>query len=137
MLAFNNSLIAETIVSSFPEVQAIYLFGSQATNSSRHDSDIDIAFLTSEGIIIPPVQLFNVKTELEVKFGKEVDLIHLNSASTVLQFQVTTTGIQLFAKNPAFLLRFEAMVLSQYQRFNEERKAIIEEIISSGKVYSN
>jgi uncharacterized protein len=137
MLPIDNNLIVETILSNFPEVQGIYLFGSHATNSSTHNSDIDIAFLTLEGNVILPLQIFHVKTELEVKFGKDIDLIHLNSASTVFQFQIVTTAIQLFAKNPSFLLRYEALVLSRYQRFNEERKAIIEEIISSGKVYSN
>ncbi len=137
MLPIDNDLIVETIVSSFPEVQGIYLFGSHATNSSTHNSDMDVAFLALEGNVILPLQLFHVKTELEVKFRKDIDLIHLNSASTVFQFQIVTTAKQLFAKNPTFLLRYEAMVLSRYQRFNEERKEIIEEIISSGKVYSS
>lgn len=136
MVSADEDFIRETVLSNFAEVEGIYLCGSHANNSSSESSDIDVVFLTQARTTISSLKNFKLKTELEVKLGKVFDLIHLNSSSTVFQFQIVITGVQLFAKNFPSLLAYEAMIRSQYQRFNEERRGIIEEIISFGKVYT-
>jgi uncharacterized protein len=135
MLLTDTKKIQQLIQTIFVDVEAIYLFGSLANDSAHETSDVDLAFLAHGKCIISVMEIFKVKQELEIALGKDVDLICLNTASTVFQFQVVTTGVALFIKNEAKVSAYEAMVLSQYQYLNEERKYIIEEIISSGKVY--
>lgn len=119
-----------------PSVQAIYLFGSQATGMSSASSDVDIAFVTPFEYKADPVLLYQMQMQLEMNLGKDVDFIHLNQASTVLQFQITNTGMHLYVKDASLVLQYETLILSMYQRLQEERKDILDEIISSGKVYA-
>ena len=117
-------------------MSAVYLFGSQANGLTTDSSDIDLAFFTAMTEEIPSLKLYKVQKELEIFFRKDVDLVYLNKASIVFQFQVVTTGVPLYVKNASQLLRQEALILSMYQRLNEERKGILDEIASTGKIYS-
>jgi uncharacterized protein len=136
MLKTEIDKIIKIVTEQIPSVQAIYIFGSQATGMNSTSSDVDIAFFTPFEYKMDTVFIYKVKMQLEEAIGKDVDFIHLNQASTVLQFVVTTTGSQLYVKNASLVLRYETLVLSMYQRLQEERKDILNEIISSGKVYS-
>jgi len=128
--------VTQLVTEHIPSVLAIYLFGSQATGLHSTNSDVDIAFLTPFDCRLNPVEVYQLKVKVEIALGKDVDLIHLNQASTVFQFQITTTATHLYVKNASMVLQYEALVLSMYQRLQEERKDILNEIISSGKVYS-
>ncbi len=129
--------IVRIIKGHFPEIEAIYLFGSQADGFAAKDSDVDVAFFTLYGNTVTDVQVYEAQKDLEVSLNKDVDLIHLNKASTVFQFQVVISGIPLYVNKPSSLLLHEAMVMSMYQRLNEERKYILQDIGSSGKIYSS
>ena len=128
--------VIQLIVEQIPSVLVIYLFGSQANVMGSPESDVDLAFLTPFESKVNPIELYQLKENLEILLGKDVDFIHLNQASIVFQFQITTTAKQLYVKDASLVLRYEALVLSMYQRLQEERQGILNEIISSGKVYS-
>ena len=136
MLQIETENIVRIIKLHFPNVEAIYLFGSQATGHKTKNSDIDVAFFSKHRDNITPLKVYGAQKELEVSLHKDVDLVHLNQASTVFQFQVVNAGVIIYVKNPSFLLQQEALVLSMYQRLNEERKHIMNEVASSGKIYS-
>jgi uncharacterized protein len=128
--------IIQIVIERIPSVQAIYLFGSQATGMNSVSSDVDIAFLTSFDCEINSLEVYEVQMQLEIELGKDVDFVHLNQASTVFQFEITTTATHLYVKDASLVLQYEALVLSMYQRLQEERKDILNEIISSGKIYA-
>jgi uncharacterized protein len=136
MLKTEIDKIIQIVTEQIPSVQAIYLFGSQTTGMDSSNSDVDIAFLTPFEYKADPVLLYQVKMQLEISLRKDVDFIHLNQASTVFQFEITTTATHLYVKNTSLVLQYETLVLSMYQRLQEERKDILDQIISSGKVYS-
>ncbi len=136
MLKNETENIVRILKVHFPYVEAIYLFGSQAIGADTQNSDVDVAFFTLHDDVIAPLRVYDAQKELEVFLHKDVDLVHLQSASTVFQFQVITTGIHLYVRNPSFLLQQETLVFSMYQRLNEERKEILNDIVSSGKIYS-
>jgi predicted nucleotidyltransferase len=131
-----KSLIVKTIVSVLPEVEVIYLFGSRAQGTANEKSDFDIAILLPAKYNYSELSIFTLQQELSVAVNADVDLILLNEASLVLKFQIVQSGIILFSKNEEVSAKFEMTVLSMYQRFNEERKEILDEIKTSGKVYS-
>lgn len=131
-----NDKITSITRKAIPEVVGIYLFGSRADGSFNRDSDFDLAILLAPNKTISHKELFNLQQDISLAINHDVDLICLNDTTLVMQFLITSNGKLLFEKDKAEVLRFETMVLSMYQRFNEERRGILEEIQSSGKIYS-
>lgn len=107
------------------EAELIYLFGSYASGKVRADSDLDLAFLTSEEI--DDYQRFLTAQKLASNLNIDVDLIDLSKASTVFKAQIIQ-GKLLYTKNKLKKQEFELLTLKKYARLNEERKEIIEKI---------
>ncbi|MVX67393.1 nucleotidyltransferase domain-containing protein [Clostridium chromiireducens] len=111
----------------------IYLFGSAAKNRLREDSDIDIAFLTDNDVDF--YECFMKAQELADIFNREVDLINLNTSSTVFKAQVVGTGKRIYCTDETKRMYFEMRVLKSYAMLNEEREVILKKIKERGTVY--
>lgn len=103
---------------------AVYVFGSFSDGRARPDSDIDLAVLCERSL--PPELVFDVAQELASALGRDVDLVDLRRASTVLRAQVVGTGRQLLDSVPTLTGEFEMYTLSDYARLNEERRGVRE-----------
>jgi hypothetical protein len=57
-----------------------------------------------------------------------VDLFHLRSAKTILQFKIIKTAERIATMDEEACVVFEAWVLSMYQQFQIERRDIIADI---------
>ena len=55
--------------------------------------------------------------------------------STVFQNEIINSGRLISAADPEAIAAFEMMVLSAYQKLNEERKEILEEFFTSKRAY--
>jgi predicted nucleotidyltransferase len=128
--------IKESILLEIPDVIAIYLFGSRAQESAVKESDYDISILLPPGKIMDDFKLSDLRLSLAVEINNDVDLICMNQATLVMQFVIISTGVLLFTKSLESILNYEALTFSMYQRFNEERKDLLEDITRSGKIYS-
>ena len=111
----------------------IYLFGSGAKNKLRDDSDIDIAFLTDKDV--DPYECFMKAQELADIFKREVDLINLNTSSTVFKAQVIGTGKIIYCSDETKRMYFEMRAFKSYAMLNEEREVILKKIKERGTVY--
>jgi len=131
-LAQEHALVEE-IRSEIPDVLAVYLFGSAATGELRPDSDIDLAILCTTPL--PTVRLWSLAQSLAVSAGRDVDLIDLQSASTVVRAQVISTGKRVFCTDESVCGEFEDWVYSDYARLNEERRHILDDISERGRIY--
>lgn len=127
------SEIIAAITASLPDVAAIYCFGSHGSAYERSDSDVDLAIL-GRGLF-DPVATWDLSQDLAVRLRREVDLIDLAGASTVLQAQIVSGGERLFCADPGYCDSYEAYILSAYARLNEERKDILREVLNRGSVY--
>ncbi len=123
----------EGIRSKIPDVVAIYLFGSAAAGELRADSDIDLAVLPST--LLPAAPLWSLAQTLAVSAGRDVDLINLQSASTVMRAQVVSTGKRLFCANESLCSEFEGRVYADYARLNEERRQLLDDVRERGHIY--
>jgi predicted nucleotidyltransferase len=101
----------------------IYLFGSFASSRVRPDSDIDIAFLPT--VSVDPVDCFEASNRLADQLGRQVDLVDLTRASTVLAKEVLRTGAPIHIADTAGHQQFEMRTLADYARLNEERHAVL------------
>lgn len=115
------------------ELLAVYLFGSHASAEQRVDSDIDIAVLTTHPL--DAHERFGLAEDLSRIVGRDVDLVDLRSASTVLRSQAVGRGKPLFVRNGAETEAFLDFVFADYARLNEERAEVLRDITARGRIH--
>lgn len=116
----------------FPELLALYAFGSRVTGGATAESDLDLAILVDGQV--DPLSLFHLAGELSELVGCDVDLVDFRTASTVMQYQIITTGERWWQKDFRADL-YEAMVLNQKTSLDEARAGLIGDIMQRGSVY--
>ncbi|MGC8989536.1 MAG: type VII toxin-antitoxin system MntA family adenylyltransferase antitoxin [Verrucomicrobiia bacterium] len=105
---------------------AVYVFGSRAQGTSGPQSDLDVAFLSSQPCDVWEVYL--ASQELSSLLGLEVELLDLRRASTVMRKEVIRTGRCIARVRPNEAAEFEMYTLSNYARLNEERAPVLRAI---------
>ena len=116
-----------------PGLAAVYLFGSHGSAEARPGSDVDLAVLADRPL--GPVERFDVQERLAACLGRDVDLVDLRSASTVMQARIVSTGRVVLDADPGERARFETVAYSAYALLNEERAGILADIAARGTVY--
>jgi predicted nucleotidyltransferase len=131
------NLVIQLILDCYPETQAMYLFGSYATEYERQDSDVDIAVLLTppESKRVGSLMGSELHFALEEMLHREVDLINLRQVPTVLQKEVIASERRIFERGSYAAQEFEMLTLSQYQKLNEERAEIVEEALAGGRFH--
>ena len=127
-----NEQIIHHLQEHIPHLEAIYLFGSQADQTSHAHSDVDIAFLCDKEL--DTVRLWTISNALAFELKIDVDLIDLKMTNTIFRVQILSTAKRIYCSNIPKTEAFESLAYSFYIRFKEERKAIEEQIIKDKKV---
>ncbi|MDP2225466.1 MAG: nucleotidyltransferase domain-containing protein [Nitrosomonas sp.] len=96
------------------------------------DSDLDLAVLVAG--YAEPLVLWALAGDLADVTGCPVDLLDLRAASTVMQYQVITTGQRWWALDVQAAL-FEAAILSEKTELDTARAGLLSDIQKRGKVY--
>lgn len=97
-----------------PEVVAAYLFGSQAEGVARPDSDVDLA------VYLDPVPDDDLGYRLDMMedtrriAGKDTEIVILNQAPLLLQFQVIQKGIILYERSGEERAYYEMSAVGRY-----------------------
>ena len=123
----------DTIRKAYPDVIAIYVFGSFATAFENRESDVDLAFLRAKES--DNVATWELAQEIARIIDRDVELIDLQKASTVFRYQIFATGTCVFCQHDVEHARFENLVISMYLRFQEERKEILNYYMGEDKKY--
>ena len=126
--------LTDLLRSRIPGLAAVYVFGSAETGAVHAASDLDLAVLAPTKL--DPVSRWELQGDLAGLAGRDVDLVDLRSASTVMRMQVVSTGRLLLSLDRNEIDRFEMYVFSDYCRLNEERRAILDDIRQRGRVYA-
>jgi uncharacterized protein len=132
-----RSSITRLVLEHFPDVQAIYLFGSYGTEQEWPESDVDIALL------LPPesskkaglLMISDLRSALEALLKKDVDLINLRRVSTVLQKEVVAADCRIYEGDTYAAEEFEMLTLSYYGKLNEERAEILASALADGRFH--
>lgn len=125
--------IIHTLLDSLPGVVAIYRFGSWDTPQARSDSDIDLAVLPEQPL--SNLDRWELSQKLAQIASRDVDLVDLRSASTVMKLQIVAHGERIYCADETAASLFETTVYSGYARLNEERREILADIRDRGNVY--
>lgn len=118
---------------NFPDLLAVYVFGSVATQTASAESDLDLAIMLPGKI--EPLVLWDCSAKVAELVGCDVDLLDFKSASTVMQYQVITTGYRLWESSSEAAI-YESFVLSEKTALDEARKPLLEHIAKDGHIYA-
>ena len=128
----NRDALIQTVQQRVPNLLAIYAFGSRFQGTARPDSDLDLAVLV--GGYAEPLALWALAGDLADLAGCPVDLLDLRAASTVMQYQVITTGQRWWQRDAQAAL-FEAAVLSEKTAMDTARAGLLADIQTRGTVH--
>jgi predicted nucleotidyltransferase len=112
----------------------VWVYGRFADGSARRASDVDIAIL-AERPIETDWDYFGRVGDLVSRLGREVDLVDLRRVPPLLRFEVFRGGVRVAARDPAACDFYETAAISGYQRLNDERRELFQEIRRRGTVY--
>ncbi|SDI06157.1 Nucleotidyltransferase domain-containing protein [Pseudomonas benzenivorans] len=126
-----DALVAH-LHAGLPSLLAVYLFGSQASGTAGAESDLDLAVLVAGEV--EPLRLWQLSGELADIAGVPVDLLDLRAASTVMQYQIITSGRRLWAADAQAAL-FESFILSEKTALDGARAGLLADIQREGRVY--
>ena len=101
-----------TALQGRPEVRLAFLFGSAATRGPDAARDVDVAVAFAQPLSL--LQQGALCAQLEQIVGREIDLVDLDSASTLLRWEVVRSGIVLAARDRRDLVDFRARVPLEY-----------------------
>lgn len=105
----------------FPEIDAVYLFGSRAAGKSGPLSDVDIGVLLNTNLVRSK-DLFRTRLNLitqamEVCRRSNVDLVLLNEAGPLLAYEVISGGKLAYERSHQRRVFYEAGALRRYFDF--------------------
>lgn len=115
-----------------PSLMGLYLFGSQAQDCAGPDSDLDLAVLVEQ--YVDPLRLWELSSRLANTLGLDVDLVDLRAASTVMQYQILTTGKRLWRRGLE-TDQFELFVLSEKFDMDIWRQLLIDQVQRQGQIH--
>jgi len=139
MVQFQTSMLAtdgpvvQVIRRRIPETFAVYAFGSQVDGTAGPQSDLDLALLVPG--YADPLTLWALADQLSDIVRCPVDLLDLRAASTVMQYQIITTGQRLWADSLQAGL-FECFVLSEKTALDSARGPLLHDIASTGVIHA-
>jgi predicted nucleotidyltransferase len=107
----------QTVLAEDRHMRLAVLFGSAATGASRADSDLDIAILPASSGMDAAGEAA-LRARLTRAGRADIDLVRLDeSASTLLKWQIATTGLPLFEAQAGAFARFRADAAAEYIDF--------------------
>lgn len=128
----NQAAIIQNLQANLPNLLGIYAFGSRIHGTVQTDSDLDLAVLVAG--YAEPLVLWSLASDLADVADCPVDLLDLRAASTVMQYQIITTGQRWWALDAQAAL-FEAAILSEKTELDTARAGLLSDIQKRGKVY--
>ena len=129
----NREAIIQRVREVLPDALAVYAFGSRISGGAHAGSDLDLAVLVRG--YADPVMLWQLAGDLADLAGCVVDMLDLRAASTVMQFQVLTTGERWWSKGTQVAL-YEAAMLSEKTALDAVRAPLLADILQRGRVYA-
>ncbi len=128
----NRDALLQTLHARVPNLLAVYAFGSRVQGTAGAESDLDLAVLVAG--YAEPVALWELAGDLADTAGCPVELVDLRAASTVLQYQVITTGRRWWARDVQAAL-YEAAILSEKTALDTARAGLLADIQREGTIY--
>jgi predicted nucleotidyltransferase len=105
LLSCLSAVLAQSDARSW--LQAALLFGSAARGSMRPHSDVDVG-VVPVGSGPPLANELALQVELSLASGREVDLVRLDQAGSLVRWEVARDGVTLYSAPAGAAARFRA-----------------------------
>ena len=100
------------------EILAAYLYGSYGSEYQTNLSDVDIAILLASSVQADLDYQLDLSAHLaDIIREEDIDVLILNRASIVMQFEVLSTGKLLFERDHELVCDFLERVIKEYGDF--------------------
>ena len=124
--------LLEKVFKNYPEIEAVYLFGSAATGRLHHESDIDLAiYPDTPGL---RRKKLSILTELARIGFCNVDLVFMDENDIVLQYEAVRQNIVVYQASGfdrgSTYSRIVRRYLDFYPYLTEQRNAYKKRILS-------
>ncbi|MDB4954802.1 MAG: hypothetical protein JWO36_2371 [Myxococcales bacterium] len=106
------------VLQAGPPLRLAVMFGSHARGQNRAGSDVDIAILPWDSSLPLKLEL-DLVARISTGLGREVDLVRIDQASTLLRWEIARDGVLLFADSPAEWVRFRANTASEHAEIRD------------------
>jgi len=103
------------IFAGFNEIKAAYLFGSYAAGQQNRRSDLDIGLLLDDGF--DEMIKLDIYTELTRQGWDKFDLIILNKASIVLEYEVVKHNHLIYCRDDFDYGAYFSLVIRRFLDF--------------------
>lgn len=123
------------MINAHLQADFIILFGSFAKGTARTDSDIDIAYFSSQKL--SSYERFTLAGDLATLVGREIDLVDLKQIDTVFTMQIFSEGVPIYISDENEFIRQKMRAYSMYATLSEQRAVIIEAIKERGSVFGD
>jgi predicted nucleotidyltransferase len=105
----------EAVFRTYPEIDAVYLFGSHARGQANQHSDIDLAIVPGSGDIRR--KHLDILTDL-VRVGySDVDLVFLDCTDIVLKYEAIRDNVLVYARDEFDSGAYCSLIIRQYLDF--------------------
>jgi predicted nucleotidyltransferase len=121
-----------TVFSGYSEIEAVYLFGSAASDEKSEYNDIDLGIVYSDDAVTrKKVELYTCMAE---QGFDDVDLVFFNTADLVLQFEIIHHNKLIYRKQDFNHGELFSITIRKYFDFQPhleiQRKRIKERILN-------
>lgn len=130
----NNPDLSELpgIFTKYPDIQAVYLFGSLAAGTTNPMSDLDLAIYSASRDI--EHKKLDILTDLAEHGYCHVDLVFLNGRDIVLEFEAVRHNKLVYSREDFDAGSFYSLVVRKYLDFypylEVQRKALQKRILN-------
>ena len=105
----------KTVFAQFPQIQAVYLFGSLASGRGQSESDLDLAVVSGHA------RSSSEKLDILARLAQEgfcnVDLVFLPKDDIVLQFEAVRMNRVVYRRSDFDCAAFYSLVIRRYLDF--------------------
>jgi len=109
------------IIKTHAQIDAIYLYGSRAKQTTHKSSDWDIAVLFTDyetdltARALRP-QLLEAELERELKLYNQISVVDIETAPMYLQYSIIMSAVKWFDSNVPHVRRVEQSILSKWEK---------------------
>jgi predicted nucleotidyltransferase len=105
----------EKVFQNYPQIQAVYLFGSTASGKTHAESDLDLAILPEKSSLRS--QKLDILADLAREGFSDVDLVFLDTKDVIVKFESVRQNRLLYCDEDFDASAFFSLVLRQYFDF--------------------
>jgi predicted nucleotidyltransferase len=125
----------EKVFRKYPDIQAVYLFGSTASGRTHQESDLDLAILPRKSALRE--KKLDLLTDLAHEGFCDVDLVFLDTKDVVIKFESVRQNRLLYCAKGFDANAFFSLTLRQYFDFapylKTQREAYKRRVLHDGQ----